>query len=169
MIRRPPRSTLFPYTTLFRSALHTNEAASAVTRLTDMGIKPYLVASTLQAVLAQRLVRIVCPSCRESYKPSEEEGTVLSLTPQEMEEVDLYRGKGCPSCSNTGFKGRIGIFELLIITDEIRDMILNKASSSAIWEKARTMGARSLKEDGIEKIKKGFTTLQEVMRVTQDG
>ena len=153
---------------LIFSTLHTNDASSAVTRLVDMGIKTYLVASTLQGVLAQRLVRTICPACRAAYKPSKEEKEVLSLTPEELKDFELYKGNGCSSCSETGFKGRIGIFELLIITDEIREMILSNASSSEIWQKAHKIGGKSLKEDGLEKVKRGYTSIQEVMRVTQD-
>ena len=153
---------------LIFSTLHTNDAAGAVTRLADMGVKPYLVASTLQGVLAQRLVRTICPTCRESYKPSEEEANALLLKPGEVLGFELYRGKGCPTCSDTGYKGRIGIFEFLMMTDEIREMILKNASSSEIALKARASGLKTLKEDGLEKIKRGYTTIQEVLRVTQD-
>lgn len=154
---------------LIFSTLHTNDAASAVTRLVDMGIKPFLVSSTLQGVLAQRLVRKICPSCREAYKPSEEEKKILSLDRGESSGFELYRGKGCQDCSDTGFKGRMGIFELLIMTDEIRGMVLDNLSSSLISHKARELGMRTLKEDGMEKVRKGYTTIQEAMRVTQDA
>lgn len=153
---------------LIFSTLHTNDAASAVTRLVDMGIKPYLVVSTVQAVLAQRLIRTLCPSCREPYKVSDEEKKVLSLKQEEYQNLEFYKAKGCPDCSSTGFKGRIGIFELLIMTDEIREMLLNNIPSSMIYQKARELGLRTLKEDGLEKLKRGYTTIQEVMRVTQD-
>ena len=153
---------------LIFSTLHTNDAASAVTRLADMGVKPYLVASTLQGVLAQRLVRTICPACREAYKPSEEEASALLLKPGEVCGFELYRGKGCLTCSDTGYKGRIGIFEFMVMTDEIREMILKDASSSEIALKARESGLKTLKEDGLEKIKRGYTTIQEVLRVTQD-
>ncbi|MFC1666589.1 GspE/PulE family protein, partial [Candidatus Omnitrophota bacterium] len=155
---------------LIFSTLHTNDAASAITRLVDMGIKPYLVASTVQGILAQRLVRTICVSCREAYKPSEEEKKMLCLDPtKEFKDLQLYRGKGCPNCSNTGFKGRVGIFELLTMTDDTRDMILNNASSSEISRKAREKNVRSLKKDGLEKVTKGYTTIREVMRVIQDA
>ncbi len=149
------------------STLHTNDSPSAVTRLVDMGVKPYLVASTLQGVLAQRLVRMVCNSCREPYKPTEEEKNILSLPGDE--KTELYRGKGCSVCNDTGYKGRMGIFELLIITDEIRDLILNDASSGEISAKVAGQGLLSLREDGLEKVKRGYTTIEEVMRVTQDA
>jgi len=154
---------------LIFSTLHTNDAASAVTRLADMGVKPYLVAATVHGVLAQRLVRMICPSCREAYRPSAEEKEILSLKSEEIEEFELYRGKGCPSCSNTGFKRRIGIFELLALTDEIREMILDNVSNFEIYRKAREQGMRTLKDDGLEKVRRGYTTIEEVMRVTQDA
>ncbi|NQT75925.1 MAG: type II/IV secretion system protein [Candidatus Omnitrophica bacterium] len=153
---------------LIFSTLHTNDAASAVTRLVDMGAKPYLVSSTVQGVLAQRLVRTICPSCRAAYKPSEEEQRILSLDEQGAKAIELYKGKGCADCSHTGYKGRTGILELLVITDEIRELILNNASSAEISQKAREAGMRTLKTDGIEKIKRGHTTISEVLRVTQD-
>lgn len=153
---------------LIFSTLHTNDAVSAVTRLVDMGIEPYLVASTVQGILAQRLVRTICPSCRESYKPSGEEIEVLSLKPKASEELELYKGKGCPNCSSTGFKGRIGIFELLIINDEIRELVINNVSTTEIGRRAKELGMRTLRDDGLEKVRRGYTTIQEVMRVTQD-
>jgi general secretion pathway protein E len=153
---------------LILSTLHTNDAASAVTRLVDMGIKPYLVSATVQGILAQRLVRIICPSCREAYRPSREEIEMLSLAPQEVNAIELYRGKGCATCSETGFKGRMGVFELLLMNDAIRELVLENAPSAEICKKAKELGMRTLKEDGLEKVKRGYTTIQEVMRVTQD-
>ena len=153
---------------LIFSTLHTNDAVSAIARLVDMGIKNYLVVSTVQGILAQRLVRTLCSSCREAYKPTEGEIRILSLTPEEESGLELYRSKGCPSCGDTGFKGRVGIYELFIMTDEIREMILDNASNSEVLKKARQTGMKTLKEDGIEKVKRGYTTVQEVMRVTQD-
>ena len=154
---------------LIFSTLHTNDAAGAITRMVDMGIKPYLTSSTVQGVLAQRLVRTICPSCRTGYKPSDEEVELLSLKASGPgEKVEIYKGKGCPACSDTGFKGRIGIFELLTMTDAMREMVLNNASSTQIAQKAREMGMRSLKDDGLEKVRRGYTTIQEVLRVTQD-
>lgn len=153
---------------LILSTLHTNDAAGAITRLVDMGIKPYLVASTVQCVLAQRLVRTICPSCRESYKPNNEEIEILLLKDEQLKDFELYRGKGCSVCNNTGYKGRMGIFELLILNDAVREMVLENAPSTEICKKARQTGMRTLKEDGMEKIKLGYTTIEEVLRVTQD-
>ncbi|MFH1854326.1 MAG: type II secretion system ATPase GspE [Candidatus Omnitrophota bacterium] len=154
---------------LIFSTLHTNDAVSAVARLIDMGVKSYLVASTVQCILAQRLVRTLCASCRVSYKPTDKEKQILSLPQEEENDLELYEGKGCPACSNTGFRGRIGIYELFVMTDEIREMVLSSASSSDVFNKARQLGMRTLKEDGLEKVKRGYTTIQEVMRVTQDA
>jgi type IV pilus assembly protein PilB len=144
---------------LILSTLHTNDAAGAITRL---------VASTVQCVLAQRLVRTICSSCRESYKPSNEEIEMLLLKEEQLKDFELFRGKGCSMCNNTGYKGRMGIFELLILNDAVREMVLENAPSTEICKKARQTGMRTLKEDGIEKIKLGYTTIEEVLRVTQD-
>jgi len=154
---------------LIFSTLHTNDASGAIIRLVDMGVKPYLVASTVQGVLAQRLVRTICPTCRVSYYPSEEEAAVLSLTQVQSKEVELFKGKGCADCNNTGYKGRMGIFELLVMNDKIRELVIENAPSTQICANARESGMRTLKEDGIEKIKSGFTTIEEVLRVTQDA
>ncbi|MBC8473359.1 MAG: Flp pilus assembly complex ATPase component TadA [Candidatus Omnitrophica bacterium] len=153
---------------LIFSTLHTNDACGAITRLIDMGVKPYLASSTVQGVLAQRLVRTICPSCREAYKPSEEEAKILSLSPEDVNSLKLYRGKGCPTCAYTGYKGRMGIFELFIMTDEARELVLNNSSSTELNKKAKESGMKGLKEDGLNKVKRGYTTVEEVIRVTQD-
>lgn len=149
------------------STLHTNDATGAITRLIDMGIKPYLVASAVQASLAQRLVRVICLSCREEYNPTKEELASLRLNPEQIKKSKFYKGKGCEDCANTGYKGRTGIFELLVINDKIREIVFEKVSSSVIKEKARTLGMITLREDGMKKVLKGITTIAEVMRVTQ--
>jgi general secretion pathway protein E/type IV pilus assembly protein PilB len=149
------------------STLHTNDAPGAITRLIDMGIKPYLVASSLQAVLAQRLVRVICPLCKEEYQPTKEELEVIKLTANQSKNMKFYRGKGCDDCVNTGYKGRTGMFELLVMTDKLREIILEKISSSVINEEARTLGMITLREDGVRKVLAGITTISEVIRVTQ--
>jgi len=153
---------------LIFSTLHTNDAAGAITRLADMGIKPYLAASTVQGILAQRLVRTICPSCREVYQPSKEEMVILSMVPGQLKKIELYKGKGCSSCNNTGFKGRMGIYELLVMNDSLRELVLENTPSTVLCKKAREFGMRTLKEDGMEKVKRGHTTIEEVLRVTQD-
>jgi len=154
---------------LLFSTLHTNDAAGAFTRLIDMGVKSYLVSSTVQAVMAQRLVRKICQNCKEPYKPSYEELYLLgqkSGDPKAVEEMQLFRGKGCKMCNYTGYKGRIGIFELLVNNDEIREMIVKRLSSQEIREAARRSGMKLLREDGLNKVREGITTISEVVRIT---
>ncbi|HJV35608.1 type II secretion system ATPase GspE [Geomonas sp.] len=146
---------------LVLSTLHTNDAATAVTRLIDMGIEPFMVASSLSAVLAQRLVRVICPYCKESYVPDRAYPGV-ELPPL------LYRGRGCDKCFNLGTMGRMGIYELLPVDSEICSMIIRQASSGAIKEYAISKGMRTLREDGLEKAAHGLTTIEEVLRVTQE-
>jgi len=153
---------------LIFSTLHTNDAAGAITRLVDMGIKHYLVAATIRGILAQRLVRTICASCREAYQPSKVEVDMFSIDdPNLLKDFELYRGKGCPACNNTGFKGRMGIYELLVINDSIKELVMNNASGAELCKKAKEFGMRTLKEDGMEKVKCGYTTIEEVLRVTQ--
>ncbi len=146
---------------LVLSTLHTNDAATAVTRLIDMGIEPFMVASTLSAVLAQRLVRVICPHCKEEYAP-EREYLGLTLPPV------LYRGRGCDKCFNLGSIGRIGIYELLLIDAELCTMVIRQAPAGTIKEYALSKGMRTLREDGLAKAAAGITTIEEVLRVTQE-
>ncbi len=146
---------------LVLSTLHTNDAATAVTRLIDMGVEPFMVASTLSAVLAQRLVRVICPHCREAYKPEREyAGVTLPET--------LYRGRGCDRCFNLGSVGRTGIYELLLIDSELCSMITRQVPAGVIKEYAISRGMRTLREDGLAKAAAGVTTIEEVLRVTQE-
>ena len=148
------------------STLHTNDAASAATRLIDMGIEPFLVASSVVAVLAQRLVRKVCKECRQAYHPEDEELIRLGIVPPKTRPT-FYRGAGCPACSQTGYRGRTGIYELLVMDDEIRRLIGMKADASAIKQAAVTKGMITLKDEGADKVFHGITTTEEVMRITQ--
>ena len=148
------------------STLHTNDAPGALTRLIDMGVEPFLVSSSIIGVVAQRLVRTICPNCKESYKPSPKIITELGLSSKDVDLV-FYRGKGCKACGNTGYKGRLGIFELMILNDRIRELILTRTSTSVIRKAAQEGGMRTLREDGLEKALAGITTLDEVIRVTQ--
>jgi general secretion pathway protein E len=147
---------------LVLSTLHTNDAASAITRLIDMGVEPFLVASSLAGVLAQRLVRLICPHCKEEYKPSSVESSYFKNPPE-----SLWKGAGCEKCNFKGYLGRIGIFELLVVDDDIRGMITEKTDAQSIKNLAASKGMRALRADGIEKVLKGITTLEEVLRVTQ--
>lgn len=148
------------------STLHTNDAASGVTRLVDMGIEPYLISSSVNAFLAQRLVRKICPHCVTPYKPSAQELSKSGISKTSLSKGNLYRGNGCEKCLNTGYSGRIGIFELMPITDSIRKLIMSGADSATIKEQAIKDGMKTLQQDGIDKVVKGLTTLEEVLRVS---
>ena len=148
---------------LVLSTLHTNDAAGATTRLIDMGIEPFLVASSLLCVLAQRLVRVICPHCKETYKPTKQELAYLAIDPPPSA---LYRGKGCDKCLGKGYLGRTSIYELLEITPEIRTMITERSDAQAIKTAAMRSGFKSLQKNASDKIIKGITTLEEVIRVT---
>jgi len=148
------------------STLHTNDAAGAVSRLLDFGVEPYLVSSSLIAVLAQRLVRRICPDCRQPYEPKEHELRELGIEPGRP-DATFYVGTGCDKCYNTGYRGRIGIFELMLINDDIREMIYQKQSAGAIKKKALELGMKTLRMDGARKTAGGITTVSEVLRVTQ--
>lgn len=153
---------------LLLSTFHANDAATAIPRLIDMRIEPFLLASTLEVVIAQRLVRVICDKCRESY--IETSINLEKIIPNVKEyfsgkKIKLYRGKGCEVCGNTGFQGRTAIFEIIKITKEMRDLILTNPSTKQVWDLAKSQGARSLFEDGIEKIKNGITTPEELLRV----
>jgi len=150
------------------STLHTNDAASAVTRLVDMGIEPFLVASVVRAIVAQRLIRFICPECKEGYVPDPEALREAGLAMSQLEGKTLYRGKGCPACSGTGYRGRSGIYEILLVSEGIRQLIMRKADSTTIGRKAIEEGMRTLREDGARKVTEGVTTLEEVVRVTQE-
>jgi general secretion pathway protein E len=154
---------------LVLSTLHTNDASSAVVRLTDMGVEPFLVASSLIGVLAQRLVRVICPNCKESYEPSEVEKSYFSnsFLLDSNSSFQLYRGKGCYVCLGKGYLGRTGIFELLIVDEPIRQIISLKADAMRIRNAAVSQGMRTLRADGLEKALQGVTTVEEVLRVTQ--
>lgn len=146
------------------STLHTNDASSALTRLIDMGVEPFLISSSVIGILAQRLVRVICPDCREKYTPASEVLKDLGV----KESISFYKGKGCKACKNTGYAGRIGIFEFLRISEEIKKLIVNKASADEIKKRALQEGMRTLRDDGVGKIKRGITTVEEILRVTEE-
>jgi type II secretory ATPase GspE/PulE/Tfp pilus assembly ATPase PilB-like protein len=141
------------------STLHTNDAPSAIARLTDMGVENYLISSSVVSVLAQRLVRVICKDCRVA--------SGVELSPF-GEHVETFRGEGCEACSGTGYKSRVGIFELMELNEEIRALIMGNADASKITDAARRNGMHSLREDGWQKVKAGVTTSEEVLRVTQE-
>ena len=148
------------------STLHTNDAPGAVTRLIDMGVEPFLVSSSVIGILAQRLVRTICPSCKVKYKPTKEELSNIGLSNEE--KYEFSKGKGCDECMNTGYKGRIGIYELMIIDDSLRNLIIAKTPTDEIRKKALASEMIALKDDGVKKIKAGLTTVEEVFRVAQE-
>jgi len=148
------------------STLHTNDAPNTVTRLRDMGVPPFLITATLEAVLAQRLVRKICKECKEQTMPSTETLAQLDLTPDDVLDRKFYRGRGCAACNNTGFKGRIGIFEWLMINDQLRDLINGGASTEKIRDLGMQTGMHPLRSSGLEKVYEGVTTIEEVIRET---
>ena len=149
------------------STLHTNDASSAVTRLIDMGIESFLVTSSVLAILAQRLVRTICTDCREEYTPDKESLQSIGIDPDMVEGRKFYRGKGCPSCLNTGYMGRTGIFELMMLDDRVKNLILKTSDANAIKRRAVEQGMITLRQDGAQKVLNGITTIEEIFRVTQ--
>jgi type II secretory ATPase GspE/PulE/Tfp pilus assembly ATPase PilB-like protein len=147
------------------STLHTNDAVSALARLADLGVEVYQVASALEAVLAQRLVRRICPDCRERYEPDPRAVSLLAWQP--VGQVTLERGHGCPACRNTGYRGRTGIFELLVVSEELVRAFGGGASLQDLRAGARREGMKTLREDGWAKVQAGITTVEEVLRVTE--
>jgi len=145
------------------STLHTNDAPGAITRLIDMGIEPFLVSSSVRAILAQRLVRILCPECKRAYVPSAFEKEQMGLGPEQ--ECTIFQAAGCENCLQTGYKGRTAIFELMVLNDELQSLILKSSDANVIRNKAIQMGMKTLRQDGIDKVRQGITTLSEVLRV----
>ena len=150
------------------STIHTNDAAGGVTRLVDMGIEPFLVASAVECFIAQRLVRVICDKCKKEFKPDKEILKELGVSRLDLSRIKLYEGKGCESCRFTGYKGRTAIYEILVMSEPIRELVLKRSSSDQIKKKALSLGMRTLRQDGWEKIKAGITTPGEVIRVTQE-
>ena len=148
------------------STLHTNDAPSTVTRMKDMGVPTFLITATVEAILAQRLVRRICPDCREEIRPSDDQSFDLGLTAEMVDNGKFFRGGGCESCNNTGYKGRVGLFELMVLDDELRDMILNNKSSDELRTAAQKKGMVTLRDAGISFVFNGTTTLDEVIRET---
>jgi len=151
------------------STLHTNDSFGALTRLVDMGIEPFLVSSSIIAVIAQRLVRLVCTTCREPYQPSAEQLTRLGITPADISDV-IYRpgAKTCKACRSTGYRGRIAIHELMLMDDEVRGLVMKNADASTIRRACTAKGMKLLRQDGVERVLAGQTTIEELLRVTQE-
>jgi type IV pilus assembly protein PilB len=151
---------------LVLSTLHTNDAPGAVTRLVDMGVEPFLISSTLMAVLGQRLVRTICKNCRTPFEPTEKQLEMLNLSPHDLGDKVFHYGRGCSACNDTGYKGRKGIFELLIISEAIRTLVNERAPSVVVRQKAVELGMVTLREDGLRGIFEGDTTIEEVVKYT---
>ncbi len=151
---------------LVLSTLHTNDAPSAIARLIDIGIKPFLVSSSIRAVVAQRLVRKLCPQCKGPGELSEYEMSALQIEPGMLKQSNVMRPVGCSNCRGKGFRGRIGIFEIFVVDDEVRNMVNNNASTIALRQRARELGMRTLREDGVRKVLAGLTTADEVISTT---
>jgi general secretion pathway protein E len=151
------------------STLHTNDSFGSITRLLDMGIEPFLVSSSVIAVMAQRLVRRLCASCRAPYQPTREELEELGITPQRMLGKTVYKpGEGCVQCKRTGYRGRTGIHELLVVDDEVRTLVMKSADAATIRRAATARGMNTLREDGADKVVEGLTSIEEILRVTQE-
>jgi type IV pilus assembly protein PilB len=148
------------------TTLHTNDAPSAIARLVDLGLEPFLITATLEAVVAQRLVRRICSNCKGPFEPASELLMELGLKEEDVAGKTLYFGQGCDYCNHTGYKGRLGIFEIMVVTDEIRDLIMRRASSNLIRQEAVKQGMRTLREGGVRAIYEGLTTIEEVVKET---
>ncbi len=153
---------------LVLSTVHTNDAPGTITRLIDMGIEPFLISSAVILILAQRLIRKICSECREPIKVHPQLLIDLGVSPDEVKTFQVYKGKGCPICNQTGYKGRIGLYEVMPIKDEIKELILSRASTSEIKKEAMRLGMKTLRQSGIIKIREGLTTIEEVLRSTMD-
>ncbi|MCK5529112.1 MAG: type II/IV secretion system protein, partial [Kiritimatiellae bacterium] len=148
------------------STLHTNDAAGAVTRLIDMDVEPFLISSTLVAVIGQRLVRTICEDCKTAYVPDDDMLRQLKITRESIGDRQFYYGAGCTTCNETGYKGRRGIYEYLAVSDPIKDMINDRQPTLLIRDKAVELGMRTLREDGLRNVLDGYTTVEEVMKYT---
>jgi type IV pilus assembly protein PilB len=148
------------------STLHTNDAPGAVTRLIDMGLEPFLISASLEAILAQRLVRRICKNCRTAYEPGQGLIEILDVDPLEIADKDFFYGEGCPQCSSTGYRGRVGLFEMIVVSDALRELINARAPTLAIRQKALEQGMRSLRDDGLRAIFDGNSTIEEIIKYT---
>ncbi len=148
------------------STLHTNDAPSAITRLLEQGVKPFLLASSIRATVAQRLVRVICEKCKQPYTPTSSEMSMLGEAAAQFKNVQLFKGKGCAACGQTGYHGRKGIYEIFLVNDDVREMIYNRVPADLLRIRARELGMRTLREDGLRKVISGITTLEEVLGAT---
>lgn len=150
------------------TTLHTNDAPSTVARLVDLGVEPFLMTATVEAIVAQRLVRKICPYCKTAYEPTEEMLMQLNLSPDDVKGKQFYYGKGCDTCNNTGYRGRMGIYEIMVLDDEMRDLIVNQASTQLLRQEARKRGMRTLRQSGLLALYDGSTTIEEIAKETMN-
>lgn len=150
------------------STLHTNDAPGAITRLMDMGVEPFLITSTIRASIAQRLIRVICPKCKKSYEPKKFEVSELGLKEEKVKGIKFYKGEGCSECNGSGYKGRTGIYELFLMDDKLRELVVKRSSPAIIREAAQVSGMKTLRQDGVAKVLKGVTTAEEVLRETKE-
>jgi type IV pilus assembly protein PilB len=148
------------------TTLHTNDAPSTIARLIDLGLEPFLITATLEGIIAQRLVRKICKNCKKEFEPNEETLMEIGLKPEEVEGKKFYYGKGCEQCNNTGYRGRAGLFEIMIFNDELRDLVMKKSSTNLLRDAAQRNGMRLLRDNGLRLIYNGTTTIEEVVRET---
>jgi len=148
------------------TTLHTNDAPSSVARLLDLGVEPFLITATIEGICAQRLVRRICKNCKTQYDPDDVQLAELRLTDEDIKGKQFHYGRGCSKCNGTGYRGRIGIFEIMTFDDEIRELIMNRASTNVLREKALRKGMRTLRDAGIASIFDGLTTIEEIEQNT---
>jgi type IV pilus assembly protein PilB len=151
------------------TTLHTNDAPSSIARLLDLGLEPFLLTATLEGIVAERLVRKICENCKTPFEPTDNQLMELGLTPEDIKGKKFYYGRGCGNCNNTGYKGRIGIFEIMVFNDEIRDLIMNQASTSVLRAASQKAGMKLLRDNGLAAIYDGITTIDEVVKETISG
>jgi type IV pilus assembly protein PilB len=149
------------------STLHTNDAPGAITRMIDMGVPAYLVASSVVAVLAQRLVRVVCPKCKQPHQPLDTQLEAAGVTPEMLKGATFMKGRGCANCQKSGYKGRLGIFELMVMSNKLRELAFQGAATQDIRRAAVSQGMRVMFDDGVQKVLRGITTFDEVFRVSK--
>ena len=150
------------------STLHTNDAASGVTRLVDMGVEPYLISSSVECFIAQRLIRLLCPKCKQAGRLTPDVAADFGLDPQSVKDIKIFEGKGCVSCNFTGYSGRRGVYEFLLLDEDIRRLIMARAPASNIKEAALKAGMRTMLQDGWRKVQAGVTSPSEILRVIRE-
>jgi type IV pilus assembly protein PilB len=148
------------------TTLHTNDAPSSIARLLDLGVEPFLITATLEGIVAQRLVRKICERCKTPFEPTDSQLMELGLTPADIKGKNFYYGRGCSRCNNTGYRGRVGIFEIMVFNDEMRELIMNQASTNLLRAAALKAGMKLLRENGLVAIYDGITTIEEVVKET---